>query len=313
MSQQLATHKERGGEAMPATEVGNDSRKPAGMDDCALQLMPRDIQTVDLVFWLQAATMEQVQIGAGFPMPCRVTAKRRLAKLVRKRYLAMLPRFPNAPAIYVVNQNSPAGIQLLKEHWGEQTVRKQLRRRIESLPHTLAINDVRVRIMRGCADTGFTLKTWQTATDMYPLLKGEQLIPDGLFQIERVVNGETKTANFFLEVEKMSRDFRVLREKLAKYGKLAYTGKFTRLFGIKALRLLVIFVQEEGEPVQKRIRNSVAEASRLGVTIAHFTSLPAIKAVSPVDCLTAPLWQSPRADEPLSLFPAASDIFRQTG
>ncbi len=275
--------------------------------------MPRDIQSVDFVLWGQAATNVQIQIAAGYPLPCKTPAKRRLAKLVRTRYLATLPRFPNESAIYVLNQHSPAGIALMQDRWGEQTVRKQLRRRIESLPHTLAINDVRARIMRGCADAGFTLKTWQTATDMYPLLKGEQLIPDGFFQIERIVNSETKTANFFLEVEKMSRDFRVLREKLAKYGNLVYTGKFTRLFGIKALRLLVVFVQEEGEPVQKRIRNSVAEASRLGITIAHFTSLPAIKAVAPVDCLTVPLWQSPRADEPLSLFPAASDILRQTG
>ncbi len=298
---------------MPATEAGNDSRKPAGMDDFGFQLMPRDFQSVSLVFWGQAATNEHVQIGAGFPLPCISPTKRRLAKLVRKRYLAILPRFPNASGIYVVNRHSPAGIQLMKDHWGEHTVRKQLRRRIESLPHTLAINDVRVRIMRGCADAGFTLKQWQTATDMYPLLKGEQLIPDGFFQIERLVNNEHKTAGFFLEVEKMSRDFRVLQEKLAKYGRLAYTGKFSSLFGIKALCLLVVFVQDEGEMVQKRIRNSVAEANRLGVTIAHFASLPAIKAVSPVECLTAPLWHSARAAEPLSLFPAAQDILRQTG
>ena len=225
----------------------------------------------------------------------------------------MLPRSPNAPALYVVNRNSPAGIQLMRYHWGEQVVSKQLRRRIESLPHTLAINDVRVRILRGCADLGFALTTWQTATDMYPLLKGEHLVPDAFFQIERIVNGEPRTANFFLEVEKMSRDFRVLQEKLHKYGQLAYTGRFTRLFGIKALRLLVVFVQEAGEPVQRRIANSVAEANRLGGTIAHFTSLPALKAVSPVACLTAPLWQTARTDEPLSLFPAASDILQQTG
>ena len=244
---------------MPATESGNDSRKLAVMDDDALQLMPRDIQSVSLVFWGQAATNEHIQIGAGFPLPCISPTKRRLAKLVRKRYLAMLPRFPNAPGIYVVNRQSPAGIQLMKDHWGEQAVRKQLRRRIESLPHTLAINDVRVRIMRGCADAGFTLKTWQTATDMYPLLKGEQLIPDGFFQIERLVNNEPKNAGFFLEVEKMSRDFRVLQEKLAKYGRLAYTGKFSSIFGIKTLRLLLFLVQAERKRGQKRISNSVSE------------------------------------------------------
>ena len=298
---------------MSAIESGNDSQELAGMAESSLQLMARDIQSVEFVLWGQAATNVQIQIAAGYPWPCITPAKRRLAKLVRKRYLATLPRFPNEPAIYVLNQHSPAGIALMQDLYGAQMVRKQLRRRIESLPHTLAMNDVRARIMRGCADAGFTLKQWQTATDIYPLLKDEHLIPDAFFHIERMVNNEPKTATFFLEVENMSRDVRILRAKLEKYGNLFYTGKFTRLFGTRALRLLVVFVQEAGEPVQRRIINSVKEAQRLGVTIAHFTSLPAIKAVSPVACVTAPLWHTTRAEEPLSLFPTVPDILPQTG
>ena len=111
----------------------------------------------------------------------------------------------------------------------------------------------------------------------------------------------------------MSRDKRVMRNKLTKYGELYYSGDYTELFGNKALRLLVVYAAGSDQAVDQRIRHSVTEAARLGVTIAHFASLQQMKTLPPVACLTSPLWHSPRADTPLSLFPATAELLQQTG
>ena len=275
-------------------------------DSKGLQLTPRDVALLGCVLWAKACTAEQLQMGAGYSLACRRPCQRRLTLLVRHRYLDRLPRQVNEPAVYVLSRRSPAGNQLLKERFGEEAFRQQLATRVESLEHTLAINDVRMRVQRACRELGWELTTWHSSPDLLALLHGEPVIPDGFFQIERVVAGETKTASFFLEVERMSRDSRVLREKLEKYGRLYYTGKFTELFGTRALRLLVVYAEGTEQAMHKQLARSVAEAQRSGVTIAHFASLQAVKQLGPTDLLIAPVWSSPRSDQPLALFPLAA-------
>ncbi len=241
-------------------------------------------------------------------------SQRRLTFLTHQRYLDTLPRGNvNEPAIYVLTRRSTAGKQLMLQRWGEEAVKRQLSRRPESLDHLLAINDVRVRVSRACLDLGFTLTEWHSSGELAPRLQPYQLIPDGFWQIVRRVGDKTITSSFFLEVERLSRDLTVMRKKLTKYGELYYSGDFTKLFGSKALRLLVVFAEGTDHALAQRMTKSVAEAAKLEVTIAHFASLPQLKALPPTACLTYPLWQTPRAEEPLSIFSAASEDLRAAG
>ncbi len=272
-----------------------------------MRLTGRDIQTIDLVFWAKALRGDQLQIGAGHSLTSPTRYQHRLTLLTSNQYLATLPRHVAEPAIYALNRHSRFGNRLMKERWGERAFRRQMGRRVEALEHLLAINDARVRIQRACADLGWTLTRWQSSADLSPVLKSQHLLPDGYCQISRLVGERTLTASFFLEVERISRDARVMCSKLTKYGELYYSGTYTELFGNKALRLLVLFAEGSEHAIRQRITRSVLEAARLEVTIAHFASLSQVKALPPTAILTAPVWQAPRADEPLSLFSAQAE------
>ena len=209
--------------------------------ESTMRLTDRDMQTIDLVFWARAVRADQLRIGAGYSLTSLSPYKRRLTLLTQQRYLDTLPRGNvNEPAIYVLTRRSTAGKQLMLQRWGEEAVKRQLSRRPESLDHLLAINDVRVRMSRACLDLGFTLTEWHSSGELAPRLQPYQLIPDAFWQIVRRVGDKTITSSFFLEVERLSRDLTVLRKKLTKYGELYYSGDFAKLFGSKALRLLVV-------------------------------------------------------------------------
>jgi hypothetical protein len=278
-----------------------------------MRLTDRDIKTIDLVFWGRVLQAEQLRIGAGYPLTSETSFRRRLDMLTDHRYVDILPRRVAGTYIYVLTRRSTAGKQLMLLRWGEEAAKRQLSRRPESLDHLLAINDVRVRMSRACLDLGFTLTDWQSSGELAPRLQPYQLIPDGFWQIIRRVGDKAITSSFFLEVERLSRDLTVMRKKLIKYGELYYSGDFTKLFGSKALRLLVVFDEGSDYALAQRIIKSVAEAAKLEVTIAHFATLPQMKALPPTACLTSPLWQTPRAAEPLSIFPATPEFLQQAG
>ncbi len=165
-----------------------------------IRLTHRHMETIDLVFWARLLRADQLQIGAGYPLtPTASSSCRRcLTHLTRHQYLDTLPRRVDEPAIYLLTRRSRLGNQLLKERWGEQAYRRQMGKRVEAVEHTLAINDVRVRLLRACRELGFTLKLWQTSAELYPILKNYHLIPDAYCQIERQVGEKTSISSFFL-------------------------------------------------------------------------------------------------------------------
>ncbi len=191
-----------------------------------------------------------------------------------------------------------AGTQLLRDRWGAF---RPPTGDIRQLKHLVAVNDVWVRVRRGCRDIGYTLTVWQFAKDLGQLT--ERLIPDAYCQIQRTVNGDTKTAAFFLEVERARMDAKVLRSKLLAYASFISSGTYQERFGTRALRLLFVFAAEQhGETLTRRVAHSVAEAASLGLSIAHFTTLRTLRQCGPAACLTKPLWHSPRSSEPVALF-----------
>ncbi len=63
----------------------------------------------------------------------------------------------------------------------------------------------------------------------------------------------------------------------------------------------------------QRLRQSVIEAARLEVTIAHFASLQQLKTLPPTACFIAPVWYTTRDEQPLHLFPARSEELQHVG
>src|SRR3954471_16300715 len=86
-----------------------------------LKLTDRHMETLQLVLQLRLATLEQIQIGAGYPLGARsLTATQRpLTKMVRNKLLATLPRASTEPAIYLLSKESQAGLHLLSKIFGK--------------------------------------------------------------------------------------------------------------------------------------------------------------------------------------------------
>ena len=71
-------------------------------------------------------------------------------------------------------------------------------------------------------------------------------MPDAYFQIQREVEGEPRTAAFFLELERVTKSSRVLHSKLQRYAEVCYSGRYQQVFGIRALRVLFVFAGDSG-------------------------------------------------------------------
>ncbi|TAK36762.1 MAG: hypothetical protein EPO21_01500 [Chloroflexota bacterium] len=276
---------------------GRESRAAAP----PMLLTERDREIIELVFRARAMRADQIQTALFTPGGSS-RCQRRLTLLVRNRYLDHLPRTAvNAPAVYVLGQHSTAGNRLLRERYGDQEYRRQMRP-LGAIDHLLAINDVRVRVERACLDLGWSLRQWRRSDELARLMHPIQLVPDGYFQIQRQLDGRDRTAAFFLEVERAAKSSAVLRSKLRRYGELYYSGRYEQMFGTKALRLLVVFDALDERSNMRLIESGAAEAQRQGVTFTRFATLTQIKAAQPADVLLGSLWSIPDQSGAASLF-----------
>ncbi len=267
-----------------------------------MRLTQRDCQTVHLVLRLHALRDDQIQTAL-FSLRASSPCQRRLTRLVAHGYLDRLPRrYVNEPAVYVLSRRSITGNRLIRELWGEEELRRY-KGQLGPLHHLLAVNDLRVRVERACRDLGWNLVTWQRPEELAPLLRGVDLVPDAYFQIRRTVDGRPKTSAFFVELERAFKSSHVLRSKLVRYCDLYYSGEYERIFQTPALRLLVVFAPSDRfAPSPTRLQQALADAERLGVTIARFQHLETIKSLSPSDCLLADVWAKPGEAQPSALF-----------
>jgi Replication-relaxation len=273
---------------------------PPGRGD-PFRLTERDRQLIELVFQCRALCDDHVQVAL-FSPGAASRCQRRLTLLYQHRYLDRLPRRAvNDRAVYLLTRRSLAGNRLMREQHGEEEFRRRLVR-LGALQHLLAVNEFRVRVSRACRDLGWALGLWQSPEDLALSLAGARLVPDAYFQIRRRVDGQIKTAAFFLELERASKSREVLRTKLRRYGQLYYGGDYQARFGTRALRLLVVFDRDEGPRAADRLSLAADEARALGVTIARFTDLGQLRGLSPQEVLLRPLWQTPASNAPAALF-----------
>jgi hypothetical protein len=226
---------------------------------------------------------KQIQTLA-FSLDSYEACKRRLRKLHEYGLLKRLPRDSVAdPYIYYLPKK---------------------RFRISSLlDHNLGVNEVYVRVSRACHDLGFYLLRWDGPDVLQTLLSQRtKLAPDAYFQIQRQVDGQIRNSGFFVEYERTVRDSSVLAHKLTRYADLFHSGQFRNLFGIRGMRVLIVYESTFNYPSAKRVAQGLATARRVGVTLARFAALETLQSCTPAEMLTKPIWHKPDEAELVALY-----------
>lgn len=192
----------------------------------------------------------------------------------------------------------------MRAEWGEVEFRRSTGP-IGPLEHTLAINDVRVRVERACRELGWDLLCCLRPQDLHERMASACLEPDSFFIIQRTVDRTPRKAGLFLEVEKSVKASGAVEGKLKKYTPYYRSGAYMedfKTFGVHGMRILVVFTNELRGPSESRIEHGLESAVRTGATMARFASLESLKASHPVAVLTAELWRQPGVESPVSLF-----------
>jgi hypothetical protein len=265
---------------------------------------------IDLTFQLRVVTDQMVR-EALYPEGSDSRCQFDLTHLTRSGYLSTLPRERvNDPALYLLDRRSSSGTALMKERWGEQTFRRRMFR-LGSLPHLLSINRFRVRVIRACKDLGWNLTLWQTHEDLLPTLGRSarlkaNFVPDAYFRIAHPVDGEVKTASFFLELQQSLKSSGTLLRKLTRYSEFFYAGAYSQWAGVQGLRVQVVFTSERFSKAETRVRHALQQAEAAGVSLVRFVTLEELCAGSPAEVLTAPLWWKPGQSSPVPLFHVGS-------
>jgi hypothetical protein len=226
-----------------------------------------------------------------------------LTQMVRHRWIDRLPRRSVIDkTVYLLSRKSTVGNEIVRLNHGEAAFRRGLTR-FGAIDHLLGINEVRVRVERGCTDNGWNLLVWQTAEELQRVMpKAAHLIPDSFFRIERGTPEGAKRSSFFLEVERSVKSQRVLVSKLARYADF-YRRDYQATFGAKRLRgVLFVFTSEWLLTGQRRVELALDIAKQANVPFAHFTSLDALCAVAPSEVFTAEIWWRPDHPEPIALY-----------
>jgi Replication-relaxation len=241
----------------------------------------RDLAIASAVEQIGMLNARQVQT-LSFSLDNYTACKRRLTKLYRYGVLKRLERGSiNDPYIYYLKKAPSPSL----------------------LEHNLGVSEIYVRVARASQELGWDLTCWMTPETLQPLLAGRaRLAPDAYFRIEREVAGEAKNAGFFVEYERNIQRRAVLVHKLTRYADLFASGSYRQLFGIRGMRVLIVYADDFSVPAARRVESGVTVAEQLDVTLAYFSSLAVLTSAHPVDLLTAPLWRRPGEPSPVALY-----------
>jgi hypothetical protein len=268
-------------------------------DPHSLRPTPRRRQLLELLLRQRVLTDHLIQLALYTPggaSRCQYD----LTRLVRHRWIDRLPRESvNQPYVYLLTRRAVVGLQLLRERHGDAEVRRRLTR-LGPLEHQLGVVEFRVRIEVACRELGWTLKSWQEPAELERLLRTERLIPDGYAQVARQVDGQEKTAGFFLELERTSRA--ALATKFGRYRELYRSGRYRELFGTRALRVLVVFTDEPVVHAETRLRRGLTLAEQQDVSFARFSTLERVSTCAPQALLLEAIWRQPGRATPVPLF-----------
>jgi len=153
--------------------------------------------------------------------------------------------------------------------------------------HQLAVNEIYCGFKYGIPPTAeVTFKRWIAFQE--PPSPGLRLIPDGYVEFQ--TPAEITAA--FLEVDLGHERLKVWKEKVENYFQLALSGKFSRQFGPRRFRTLVVAHSKA------RMLSIRSVAAAVTEKIFWFANLESVRR----EGVFGPIWLRPRQDVPQTLF-----------
>ena len=257
-----------------------------------MRLTARDRQVLLAVGAYRVLRRDQIQ---QLFFPSRNTANERLKRLyqhgfLERHWLPVAWGQGTGQALYTL---TTAGQRLIGRQGGivpEHLPRRTLRRGSDLfLAHALDVNQVRIAVTLAVQHLGYTVEQWLTED----ALKGRRrttpegtlgppergVMPDAYF----VLRLGDRRASFFLEVDRGTETRRRWRHKVHAYRTYVQSGAYTREFGTRSLRVLVVTHGAQ------RLAN-LKEATEQEGGAAWFWFAP-LGRLEPEGVLTEPSWQ----------------------
>ena len=265
-----------------------------------MQLTPRDKQIIEAVHHYRVLRQDQLaQLFFG----SKAAAQRVLVRLydhgfLERRFVPVLSG--RSPTFYVLDRR---GADLLRAELGYDELTwyhssKDLK--TDFLEHMLAINDVRIAVVRACQRLGYPLVTWLGESELrtdydHVRVPGQSrpvsVIPDGYFAIDT----PRGRAHCFLELDRGTMTTARFRTKVEAYIAYYRSGGYQARFGAKGLRILTVTLS------QARLDNLRRATASVGGGHASRFWFGVHGRLTPDTVLDQPVWQVAGEAGPLAL------------
>lgn len=273
-----------------------------------MRLMERDVAILKTVHDFRIMRGDQIQ---ALFFGSQSTASYRLSRLYQhgfldRHFLPTLGGLASSPALYTLDKR---GVNVLRKalDCGPEGIRKPLSSNELSplfLEHLLQINDVRVAVMVGTREQGYTLEQWiddyQLKADYDRVVietsRGRKrtvsLIPDG-YGVLQVPQGR---ACFFLELDRGTMTNARFRDKVLAYKAYIASGQYEKRYGTRSLRVLTV------TSGPKRLANLKEAAEKVnGGRVFWFTQY---EDISSQTVLTTAIWKVAGMQNSMSIIPS---------
>jgi len=268
-------------------------KSPSGMI-----LQPRDIDVMEAVYRFRV--LSQAQIATLF-FGSKATAQFRLEKLydhqfLERKFLPVSLGDGRSPTLYVLDRK---GAETLRTERGYDEVKwfgtsKGLS--ADFLSHTMAINDVMVRVSLACRVHGFTLEKWQAENEVkadYDRVRVQSsqgkwedvpVVPDSFFTIV----AHQRRYPFVLELDRGTMTLARFKNKIRAYVVYFQSGAYEKRYGVKSLRVLSVVSTKSQSGGEKRRDNLKAATEEL--TRERWFWFATLAELTPENILTIPIW-----------------------
>lgn len=280
-----------------------------------LRLQERDLQMLKVINDCRVLYMRHLQsLFFGSPSPCYGRLKQLYeAGFVERHFLTSVTKAPSASTtLYTITK---LGAQVLADafdytseqfHFASKTLLNP-----EKLPHTMAINDFRIAVLKAAKESDFLVIDWldeltfRSSPDYVFVKEGgkrgrkKPVLPDGYL----VLKTPQGMARFFVEVDRGTEGLPQFRSQIDIYTEYMVSGKYQQRFKSKSLRILVVTTTSA-----RRLNSLKKTVEKAGGGDRY--SFCCFRPPYPPNILTDPVWQTLADPVPRALIaPAADDIY----
>lgn len=265
----------------------------------AMRLTERDIAILQAIYDYRVLSTPQLQT-LFFGSLVKTRARLNLLyhhRLIDRKFSGLYFAKMNTPILHVLDRRGAdilSQLGTLRHGWHRKS--KQVGGFF--LEHTLAINTVRVAVVKACQDLGVQLVEWRSENDLktsYDRVtlptntKPTAVIPDGYF----VLDTPKGLTHFFLELDRATETNAIFKRKVAAYQVYRGSQLVLKRFGTSKFRVLT--VTTSAARLKHLVRTTSASKAK------HHFWFTTLNKVTPEAMLTNPIWQIPGSVSPQAL------------